>query len=88
MFPEMSQSSQENACVGVSFFFLNKVAGLSMELYQERDSGTGVFLWILRNFWERLFLQNAPLAASKRAIWFSDKGLRERERERKRERKI
>ena len=30
--------------------FLNKVVGLSLQLYSVRDSGTGVFLWILRNF--------------------------------------
>ena len=28
----------------------------SLQLYQERDSGTGVFLWILRNFLEHLLL--------------------------------
>ena len=35
--------------------FFNKDAGLS---HLKRDSGTGVFQWILRNFWEHLFLQN------------------------------
>ena len=33
--------------------FLNNVAGL--QLYQKRDSGTDVFLWILWNFQEQLF---------------------------------
>ena len=32
--------------------FLNKVVGLSLQLYSKRDSDTGVFLWILRNFKE------------------------------------
>ena len=27
--------------------------------FNKKDSGTGVFLWILWNFWEHLFLQNA-----------------------------
>ena len=36
--------------------FFNKVAGLRG--YQKRVSGTGVFLWILRNFSEYLFLLN------------------------------
>ena len=36
----------------------NKVAGLSLQLYLKRDSGTGVFQWTLRNFWEYLFLQS------------------------------
>ena len=31
---------------------------LCQKLYLKRDSGTGVFLWILRNFYEHLFLQN------------------------------
>ena len=30
--------------------FFNKVAVLGLQLYWKRDSGTGVFLWILRNF--------------------------------------
>ena len=29
--------------------------GLGLQLYLKRVSGTGVFLWILRNFWENLF---------------------------------
>ena len=37
--------------------FFNKVAGLRQH-YFKRDSGTGVFLLILRNFQERLFIQN------------------------------
>ena len=32
--------------------FFNKVAGFSL---QKRDSGTGVFLWVLRNFCKRFF---------------------------------
>ena len=39
-------------------FYFNKVVGLSLQLYWNRDSGKSVFLWILRNFWEHLFLQN------------------------------
>ena len=35
--------SQENTCA------------LGLQLYEKRDSGTGVFLWILRNFQEHLF---------------------------------
>ena len=36
--------------------FFNKVAGLHLSL--KRDSSTGFFLWILRNFWEHLILQS------------------------------
>ena len=42
MFLKISQNSQENTCSRVSFF--NKVAGLSLQLYEKRDSGTCVFL--------------------------------------------
>ena len=40
--------------------FLNKVASLSLQFYWKSlwHSGTGIFLWILRNFWEHLFSQN------------------------------
>ena len=38
--------------------FLNKVAVLKACNFVKKDSGTGVFLWILRNFLEHLFLQN------------------------------
>ena len=41
VFLEISQNPQENICTVVSIL--------------KRDSGTGVFLWILRNFWEHLF---------------------------------
>ena len=30
--------------------FFKKVGGCSLQLYYKRDSGTGVFLWILQNF--------------------------------------
>ena len=47
------RNSQEDTCVGVSFF--NKVAGLWPGTLLKRDSNTSVFLWILWNFWEHLF---------------------------------
>ena len=30
-----------------------------LQLYQKRDSGASVSLWILQNFWKHFFLQNA-----------------------------
>ena len=45
VFLKISQNSQENTCVGVSFLQV-----LGLQLYEKRDSNTGVFLWILRNF--------------------------------------
>ena len=47
LFLKISQYSQENTCVGVSF---NKTAGLKPCKFLKRDSNVGVFLWILRNF--------------------------------------
>ena len=38
--------------------FLNKVVGL--QLYWKRNSGTGVFQWILQNFEEHLFYRTPP----------------------------
>ena len=35
----------------------NKVAALSLQLYQKGNSGADVFLWVLRNSKEHLFLQ-------------------------------
>ena len=40
VFLEMSQQSQENNCARVTFF----------ESFRKINSGTGVFLWILRIF--------------------------------------
>ena len=34
---------------------LKKSSGLGLQLCEKIDSGTGVFLWILRNFWDYLF---------------------------------
>ena len=48
VFLKISLNSQENTlCQSLIF---NKVAGLSLQLYKKGDSGTVVFLWILRNF--------------------------------------
>ena len=68
-FLEISQNSQENTCNRVSFLtklqawgqslFFNKVAGLRPVTLFKKASGTGVFLWILSNFQEHIFLQNA-----------------------------
>ena len=38
--------------------FFNKVAGLSVYLYQKRDSDTGIFPRIFRNVLRALFFQN------------------------------
>ena len=34
---------------------LANLAGWGLQLYEKRDSGTGAFLWVLRNFQEHLF---------------------------------
>ena len=46
----------ENCCTRVSF--LNKIAGLSLQLCLKRDSDTVVFLQNSRNFSEQFCLQN------------------------------
>ena len=38
--------------------FFKKAAGLRAATWLKRDSGTGAFLWILKNFENHLFLQN------------------------------
>ena len=58
MFLNISQNSQENTCARVSL--LIKLHALGLQLYYKRDSGTGVLLWILRNFWEQLFCRTPP----------------------------
>ena len=48
VFLQISQNSQEkNLCQSL---FFNKVVGLRLQLYSNKDSSTGVFLLILRNF--------------------------------------
>ena len=42
LFLKISQNSQENNCVRVSF--LTKLQTLGVQLYQKRNSGTGVLL--------------------------------------------
>ena len=42
VFLKILQNSQENTCTRVSFFI--KLQGLGLQLYQKRDSGTGVLL--------------------------------------------
>ena len=50
---EISQNLQENTFARVSFLIKLQTRGL--QLYEKRDSGTCVFLWILRHFLEQLF---------------------------------
>ena len=69
VFLEISQNSQENTCNRVSFLtklqawgqslFSNKVEDLRPATLFKKASGTGVFLWILWDFHEHIFLQNA-----------------------------
>ena len=48
VFLEISQNSHKEACARVSF--LSKVIGQRPATLLKRDSGTGLFLLILRNF--------------------------------------
>ena len=57
---EISQNSQENTSASV---FFDEVAGLRPTNLLKRDSGMGVFLWILSNFLERL-VYRTPLVGA------------------------
>ena len=57
MFLEISQNSQKNT--GARASFLIKLQASALQLYWKRDSSTGVFLWILWDFYDQLFLQNS-----------------------------
>ena len=48
VFLKISQNSRENTSARV--YFLIKLQAWGLQLYRKRDSDTGVFLWILRNF--------------------------------------
>ena len=50
-------------CARVSF--LIKLQAWGLQLYQKRDSGAGVFLWILSNFQQHFFYRTPPVTASK-----------------------
>ena len=52
---KISENLQESTCTEVSFLVKCQAGGL--QLYQKRDSGTGIVLWILRNFREHLFCE-------------------------------
>ena len=62
VFLKISQYSQENNCVGVSFLIMLQAFRPATLL--KRDSNIGVFLRILRTFKEQLFYRTPPLAAS------------------------
>ena len=57
LFLEILQNSQKNTCARVSF--LMKLQAKPATLLK-KDSGTGVFLWILQNFQEHLFYRTPP----------------------------
>ena len=68
IFLKISQNSQENTCAGVSF--LIKLQARS----EKRDSGTGVFLWILRNFQEHFFNRTTPGELREKLRFSDDSG--------------
>ena len=68
IFFETSQNSQGNSCTGLSFLIKLQVSACE-------------FCGISENAFS---YRIASMTASERLIWFSDKGLRERERERER----
>ena len=52
MFLENWQNSEKNTCARVSFLINCRPQACN---FIKKDSGTGIFLWILPNFWENFF---------------------------------
>ena len=61
MFLEISQKSLESTCARATFLIRFQASGL--QLYLKRESGTGVFLWILLNS-KNIFLHRTPPVAA------------------------
>ena len=56
VFLKISQNSRENTCArDSSLIKLQPLQAWGLQLYKKRDSGLGVFLWILWNFQEHFF---------------------------------
>ena len=70
MFLETSQNSQEKPLLEPGVSFLIKLHASGLNLYQKRDSNTGVFPWIWWNFLRTLFLRTPLLAASVQKVYF------------------
>ena len=60
MFLKILQKAQENTCTRGSFL----IKFQTCNFIKKRDFGTGVFLWILRNFKEHLYFYGAPPATA------------------------
>ena len=83
VFLEISQNSQENTCVAVSF--LIKLQALACN-FIKKETLAQVFSCEFFKISKYTFCyRTPPLAASERATWFSDKRLEEREKERSKE---
>ena len=83
VFLEISQNSQENAYVAVSF--LIKLQALACN-FIKKETLAQVFSCEFFKISKYTFCyRTLPLAASERATWFSDKRLKEREKERSKE---
>ena len=84
MFIEVWQNSLKNTSAGVSF--LIKLQALACN-FIKKETLVQVFSCEFCEISENVFsYRTPPLATSKRAIWFSDKELKERETERERQR--
>ena len=59
---EILQTSQEKTCAGLSF--LTKSDAVDRQLHQNRDSCTGVFLWVLQSFKDTFFAEHDQATAS------------------------
>ena len=59
VFLNIMQNSQENNCAGASAF--NKVSDFRpATVLKKRDSGVGVFLWLLKKVFKNTFFVRTP----------------------------
>ena len=79
VFLKISQTSKENTCAGVSFLIKLQAFAFNFII---KETQAQVFSCEFREISENAFsYRTPPLAASERAIWFFDKGLKEREKD-------
>ena len=80
MFLEISQNSQGNTCAGVTFLIKLPFLDCNFMIKETLEQAFACeFCEISRNTFS---YRTPPLAASERGIWFSERGLKDRERKR------
>ena len=65
VFKNFAKFTGKHLCQSLFFY---KVSGLRLKLFKKRGSGTGVFLWIMQNFYKLLFYTTPLVAASEHGV--------------------